>query len=489
MTDLRMPSLGADMDRGTLLEWKVQPGDAVHKGDIVAVIDTDKSDIEIESFHDGTVETLLIQPGDEVEVGTPIATLAEVGAPVPAGATAPAVPAVVTAAPVEAPSPAARVPVAVSGDGHAGPGRHHVVRSPLVRRYAEEHHVDVDHVDGTGPGGVVTRADVERAAAAIEARGGRPRSSPLARRLAEARGIDLTAVTGSGPDGAVVAADLDRATPAEPAPPPLTPPPPARSRGPGSLRDTAPRDLPGGGGQVAPIPPAAAAAAARAPARDRTAETRRATAGLMARSKREIPHYYLSTTIDMSRALTWLEETNRDRSVAERILPAALLLKATALAVREVPRLNGWWIEGALQVADSVDLGVGVSLRGGGLIAPAIAAADGRSLPQLMQALREVVARARGGRLRASDIVDPSITVTNLGDQGVEAVHGVIYPPQVAIVGFGAVVERPWAVEGMLTVRPLVTASLAADHRATDGHEGARFLTLLANRLQEPETL
>lgn len=469
MTDLRMPSLGADMDRGTILEWKVAPGDAIHKGDVVAVIDTEKSDIEIETFHDGVVAELLLPVGAEVEVGTPIATLVAAGEPV-AGEPAGAEPAAVDApTPVEArpePEPATTPPTGTADGREAAPtpdARHHVVRSPIVRRLAEAAHVDIDAVAGTGPGGTVTRHDVElaaelRTAAATgdqqRTAGGRPPSSPLARRLAAERGLDLTTVTGSGPGGAVVAVDLDRAA--------------------GRPSDGADIALP------APAP---------AHRRDRTAETRRATGELMARAKREIPHYYLSTTIDMRAAMDWLARTNAELPVTERILSAALLLKATAVAVREVPRLNGWWIDGELQPADAVDVGVGVSLRGGGLVAPAIPAADGRTVTQVMTALREVVARARSGRLRASDLIDPSITVTNLGDQGVESVFGVIYPPQVAVVGFGAVLERPWAVDGMLTVRPLVTASLAADHRATDGHEGARFLSILDRRLQEPETL
>ena len=215
---------------------------------------------------------------------------------------------------------------------------------------------------------------------------------------------------------------------------------------------------------------------------------RHAIGELMARSKREIPHYYLATTIDLAPATAWLAERNAQRPVTERLLPAALLLKATALAGREVPAVNGFW-DGGFQPAPGVHLGVAVSLRAGGLVAPAIHDADALTLDELMAALRDLVERARAGRLRSSEMSDPTLTVTNLGDQGAEEVHGVIYPPQVALVGFGRIVERPWAADGLLGVRPTVRATLAADHRATDGHVGSLFLATIDTLLRAPEEL
>ena len=216
---------------------------------------------------------------------------------------------------------------------------------------------------------------------------------------------------------------------------------------------------------------------------------RAAIAALMARSKKEIPHYYLQATVDLSPALGWVRERNEGRGVADRLVPAAVLLKATALAVRRVPEVNGFFVDGGFQPSEHVHLGVAVALRGGGLVAPALHDADTLSMDDLMAALKDLVARARAGRLRGSEMSDPTITVTNLGDQGVELVHGVIYPPQVALVGFGRVVERPWAVDGMLTVRPVLTATLAADHRVTDGHRGGLFLAAIETLLQKPEEL
>lgn len=216
---------------------------------------------------------------------------------------------------------------------------------------------------------------------------------------------------------------------------------------------------------------------------------RQAIARLMARSKREIPHYYLRETIDLSRAMAWLHDRNRELDVTERLVPAALLLKAAAVAAREVPALNGFWIDDQFVPGQGIHLGCAISLRGGGLITPAIHDAAGLSPLELMSSLRDLVTRARSGRLKGSELTDATITVTNLGDQGVELVFGVIYPPQVALVGFGKVVERPVAANGMVGVRPVVTATLAADHRATDGYTGARFLTALTDQLQRPEDM
>jgi pyruvate dehydrogenase E2 component (dihydrolipoamide acetyltransferase) len=216
---------------------------------------------------------------------------------------------------------------------------------------------------------------------------------------------------------------------------------------------------------------------------------RRAIAAAMARSKREIPHYYLSVDIDVSRARAWLEAENTRRPVAERLLFAAVLLKASALAVRLVPEVNGFFVDGTFRPSKAVHLGVAISLRHGGLVAPAIHDADTKTISELQAALNDLVARARAGRLRSSELSDSTITITNLGDQGVGAAFGVIYPPQVALVAFGNVGERPWASGGMLGVRPVVTASLSADHRVSDGHRGGLYLAEIDRLLQKPEEL
>ncbi|MFF8990444.1 dihydrolipoamide acetyltransferase family protein [Streptomyces sp. NPDC014983] len=454
MAEFTMPSLGADMDEGTLQEWLVQPGDLVHKGDPVAVVETAKSAIEVECFATGRMGELLVEPGTTVPVGTPLAliepTAEGAGRPGKAEEEPPVRPA---PAPVS-PAPVSPTPVSAPTAGQDGG---HIEAGPLVRHLAEQTGVDLEAVRGSGPGGRLTRTDVERAAVATTAAGqARVRATPLARRLAAELDIDLATVTGTGRDSTVRAADVREAAPGPAAPPP---------------RHVA-----------APTPPAH-------PPEDRTAAMRQAIAALMTRANRDIPHYYLSTTIDMAPAMDWLHEHNRRSPVTERILPAVLLLKAAALAAREVPALNGFWADDHFTAGEGVHLGVAVSLRGGGLVAPALHDADALGLRELMTGLKDLVARARTGRLRSSEVSDPTITVTNLGDQGVEAVFGVIYPPQVALVGFGRVVDRPCAVDGLLGVRPVVTATLSADHRATDGATGAHYLMAVDHLLQNPEQL
>ena len=372
MADLVMPSLGADMDAGTLVEWRIAPGATIARGDIVALIETQKATMEMESFVAGVVEELLVAPGTKVAVGTPLAR-------VRATAGAVAAPAV----PTEPPVPE------------------------------------------------------------------RVRSSPAARRLARERGIDLRAITGTGPSGAIVLHDVAGVSAA---PPVATAPAPAPRR--------------------AKAPPV-------------TGPVRDAIAAAMSRSKREIPHYYLAHTISLRRATDWLAAHNAGRPVQHRVLPGAVLLRAVTRALWDVPELNGHWIDGAFRPAERVHLGVAVSLRTGGVIAPAILDADEKSVDEVMAELRDLVVRARAGRLRSSELTEATITVTSLGERGCEAVWGVIAPPQVAIVGFGAVLDRPWAAAGAVAVHPTVVATLAADHRVSDGHRGGLFLAALDHHLQE----
>jgi pyruvate dehydrogenase E2 component (dihydrolipoamide acetyltransferase) len=222
---------------------------------------------------------------------------------------------------------------------------------------------------------------------------------------------------------------------------------------------------------------------------DSAARMRQAIAGAMAQSKREIPHFYLGATVDVQRALAWLAEENAHRSIEARLLPAALLIKAVALALRDVPAMNGFWTNGAFGPGAGIHPGVAISLRGGGLVAPAIHDADRKDLSALMDALKDLVARARAGGLRSSELTDATITITNLGEQGVEVGYGIIYPPQVALVSFGRIVDQPMAIEGQVVVRPAIHATVSADHRAVDGHLAGRFLAAVGRYLQEPEAL
>ncbi|HEX6954009.1 MAG TPA: 2-oxo acid dehydrogenase subunit E2 [Agromyces sp.] len=491
MPELRMPSLGADMEHGKVVEWLVKPGDYVHRGDLVAAVDTEKTVMEIESFEEGVVAEYLVDLGETVPVGTPIARVTGTPADVPPPAPTDAAGRALAPELPTPPEPATR-PAEVHADAHPDGGR----VTPPIRHLAHQLGVDVEGITGTGRHGAVTRSDVEAAASAVAPRpeepaalsgraargGGRVRSSPRARRLADELDVDLTAVRGTGPDGAVTEADVRGAAAA-----------PVGRTGPAEAEPTV---RAAGGTETAalaepagPATPAPERRSARAAAAERVASLRRAIGALMARSKREVPHYYLSTTIDLGRALDWMREVNAGRPISERLVPAALLLAATARAAREVPDVNGLYVDDAFRPSTAVHLGVAVALRGGGLVAPAIRDADSMPLDELMAALRDLVARARAGRLQRAEMTDPTITVTNLGDLGVEAVFGVIYAPQVALVGFGRVTEQPWARDGMIGVHPVVTASLSADHRVSDGLRGGRFLSRIDELLQNPEGL
>ncbi|MGB7540430.1 MAG: dihydrolipoamide acetyltransferase family protein, partial [Burkholderiales bacterium] len=230
------------------------------------------------------------------------------------------------------------------------------------------------------------------------------------------------------------------------------------------------------------------AAAAKTPT-DRNAEMRKAIAAAMSRSKREIPHYYVSETIPMRKAAVWLARENEGRPVTGRLLMGVLQLKAVALALKKYPELNGFYRSGGFEPGKGIHIGVAISIRQGGLIAPALHDVDNKNLAELMRELSDLVKRARAGSLRSSEMSDPTVTVTNLGEQGSDTVFGVIYPPQVALVGFGRVAERPWTEGGELHAMPVVAASLSADHRVSDGHRGALFLTELREVLQRPEEL
>jgi pyruvate dehydrogenase E2 component (dihydrolipoamide acetyltransferase) len=414
MADFVMPSLGADMESATLVKWHVKPGDVVKRGDIIAEVDTDKGIIDVECFQSGVIERLVIEPGAKIPVGALLAVIQ--GGETPAASPAPvSTPAVVTDVP-------------------------HVHASPLAKKVAMELGVDLNQLigQGTGPGGLIDREDVENAAkTTVTPQPSRVRISPLARRRAEELHVDLTQMKGSGPGGAIEAADIQRAATA------------------------------------APLKPGDS--------------MRRAIAAAMAKSKREIPHYYLQTHIDMSAMLAWLQAENAKRGIKDRLLPVVPLLKAIAKALIDVPQLNGFWIDGQHRVSEAIHLGFAISMKGGGLVAPAIHDVDKKSCDELMADLRDLIPRARSGRLRSSEMTDATITITSLGDLGVESVFGVIYPPQVAIVGLGKVLEQPWAKDGMLGVHPVMNATLAADHRATDGHLGAQFLEALNRHLQTPD--
>lgn len=282
------------------------------------------------------------------------------------------------------------------------------------------------------------------AAARPAATGARVLASPLARRRARELGVDLATVS-PGRAGRITAEDVERAA----------------------------------------VHTAAAAPAADEP-RDPKEAMRRAIAANMARSKREIPHYYLWHTVDVTDAVAWLRQVNDARPVTERILLAALLARAVAKAAVAAPELNGSFVDGALRSSATVNLGFATAQRGGGLIAPAILDAHTLSLDATMKAISDLVQRVRAGGLKGREMTAGTLTLSSLGDQGVDGLLPVIQWPQVAIVGAGRVVERPWVVAGSMAVRSTLALTLAGDHRASDGHRGARFLQAIEKNLCTP---
>jgi pyruvate dehydrogenase E2 component (dihydrolipoamide acetyltransferase) len=390
MAEFAMPILGADMKAGTLTEWRKQVGDRIARSEIIAEIETDKADVEVECFLSGVVEQLLVEPGDTVPVGTPLAIIRVKGEAAAARAPAPAPPA-----------PAPAIPSAA-----------------------------------------------RRPTAPPAAPGARLRVSPSARQLAEQLGVDLTAVAGTGPDGRIMRRDIESAAAA----------------------------------RVAPAKPAEEAL-------DRQARMRQAIAAAMSRSAREIPHFHVTLDIDLSRTMNWLTRHNKARSLKERVLYVAPLIKAVSFALREFPELNATWEQDRVVLKPTIHVGVAVSIRGGGLVAPALHETDRQSLDELMDNFRDLVQRARAWKLRSSELSDPTITVTSLGEEGADAVLGLVYPPQVGLVGFGRMRQRPWSAGKRIVTRPTITASLSADHRVIDGHRGSLFLAAVDRLLQEPAKL
>ncbi|MFI5303342.1 MAG: dihydrolipoamide acetyltransferase family protein [Nitrospiria bacterium] len=362
MSEFLMPSLGADMSAGTLVAWRKKKGDYVKRGDIIAEVETEKAVIEIEVYSTGVIDEILVQPGEKVPVGTPLAVIREEG------------------------------------------------REEDLRL----------------------------------------RVSPLARKVAQEKGVDLKKIQGTGTDGAIRMSDIEKAAEAK--------------------------------SERATVVPAEISV-------DRKLRMRQTIASAMARSKREIPHYYLGTTINMNPAVAWLSNQNLNRAPIDRILYGVLLIKAVALALKEVPELNAIWENDQVVLKNEVHVGVAISLRQGGLVAPAIHQTDKLSLDELMGRLSDLVKRARSNSLKASELSDPTITVSNMGEQGVEILFGIIYPPQVALVGFGKLLERPWSVEGKVVSLPVITATLSGDHRVSDGHRGGIFLSAVERLLQSPEDL
>lgn len=390
-----LPSLGSDMEAGTLVEWLVAPGDKVHRGDVVAVIETQKGAVEIECFQDGTVEALLVETGENLPVGAP---LAQIRAKNECAAQVSHKPSADSKMTTTSETSGAIEPVAARKPPTVTSSAEVVAASPAARRRARELNVNLAEIEGSFPGGNIVLADVE-------------------------------------------AAVLGEAT--------------HRSDKPLSASEN----------------------------------MRQAIGAAMTQAKRTIPHFYLSQQIDIQPAMSWLAVHNERVSPAERILIGAMFVRAAVHAAKSVGTMNGHFTNGRFLPADGVNVGVAVALRGGGLVAPALIGADDMTLVETMQGMRDLVSRARSGRLRNSEMTKGTITVSSLGEGGAEAMTGVIFPPQVALVCLGTPQVRPWVVSDEIIPRQVVTLTLSVDHRVSDGRQATQFISSFSEVISDPETL
>ena len=443
-----MPALELAQETGKLLHWIKSPGDMVRKGEPIAEIETDKVTVELEAPASGVLQQVTAREGDVVPVGHTIAVIADSSPPL---------------------SP----PGNVQGEGPGGEGTSSDTRikaSPLARKVAEEHGVDLAHVRTAS--GKIEKADVlayveSRRGVAAPGNGGPAHhvpgtpapaiaASPKARRLAAERGIDLRALKGSGPAGAVLAMDVPEVVLAPPqiAPVPTTEP------------LTTPEPLGGEGEKVGTV--------------------WRVMAERMSASWTSAPHFFLVREVNVARLGAWLAKARAQTGV--RVTYTDLLIKLVAAAIVRHPRVAVSWKDGAIERHPDVNVGLAVALEDG-LVVPVIHRADTLGLEEIARRREDLVARAQAGKLRPADIQGGVFTVSNLGMYGVDAFSAIVNPPQAAILAVGRITERVIPVDSRPAVQPTMVLTLSCDHRALDGARGARFLGALADLIEEPLAL
>jgi len=420
--EVTMPQMGADMTEGTLVKWFKSVGDQVTRGDIIAEIETDKANVELEAFESGTLIKLVAQEGDVVPVGEVIAVL---------GAENEAAPEVERKAP-------------------PGPDKREI--EPEVKAASQ--------APASAPAASAVR-EPEPAAAAAPA-DGRVRISPVARKIAEEAGYDYRALKGTGPDGRILRKDVEAAI----------------ARGDGRAAAAA----------AVPAPATATRAAATTAGTEGLSRMRQAIARRMTQSKTTAPHYYLTLDIDMTAALEFRQQINSSATEEQRVSINDLVVKACAIALERHPKFNAEFAETSIQLHDRINICIGVALDDG-LIAPAILDCQAKSLGRIAVETKDLIERAKAGHLKADEYSAGTFTITNLGAYGVETLIGIINPPQAAILGVGSVMARPAVREGQVVVRQLMKVALSADHRVTDGAEGARFIKEIQNLLEAPAAL
>jgi len=460
MPTVIMPKMGDAMEEGTLLKWLKGVGETVEAGEPIAEIETDKVTLELEAEEGGVLTQTLVGEGESVPVGTPVATIGEESEAErrPGGETESEAVANGRAAAEAAP---ARAPAAVGGNGAA-----RAVPAPEAPA----------QVGGNGAG------------APPRAPGERLRASPLVKRLAAEHGIDLTNVAGSGPGGRIIKDDiaslLTGATRVAPAPTPAAAP-----AAPAAAPQPAPAPLPTVVESEAPAAVAPPPAGRPAGEVRELSRIRRTTGKRMAEAKRTIPHFYVTAEIDMAPAMAFRARVNAEvGNEATKLTFNDLIVKAAALALREFPNLNTSYQNDQLVAHPNIDINIAVALDGG-LIAPFIPNADEKSLGAISRLTKDLANRARHGGLKPEEYQGGTFTVSNLGMFDVDQFIAVINPPQAAILSVGSIQEQPVVQEGEIAVGHRMKVAVAADHRVTDGAEVARFLGAIKRYLQNPMLL
>jgi len=425
-TDITLPKLSDTMDEGKVLRWLKRVGDHVSAGEVIAEVETDKADMEVEAASDGVISEIRVPAGETAAVGAVLAVLdgaakgiaskpeAEAAKP-NAGAQADADRSVAEEKPERAAQPA---------------------RKP-------------DEARAERPGAAAQPA---RAAAPVPSPAAseplrKPRASPLAQRLARERGVDLGQVRGSGAEGKIVARDVEAPSPA-----------PAEGR-------------------------AVRAAPEFAPGRLELSKMRQSIARRMTEAKQTIPHFYVTADIEMDEALRLIDAFKQQ--VDPKVTVSHLVAKAAALALLAHPRVNGQWLDGAVEIPAAINIGLAVAVEDG-LIVPVIHGCEALSLRELAVEARRLVAAAREGRFAGDDLKGGTFSISNLGILDVDEFAAIINPPQAAILAVGSIKTRPVVRHGALAVGKTMRVTLSCDHRQLNGVEGAQYLETLRSILENP---
>lgn len=427
---LTMPKLGFDMAEGTLINWVKNVGDTIEKGAVIAEIETDKATIEIEAQAGGTILKFLAEPGDVVEVGAPIAYVGEEGEEV-------------------GDEPAA---------AKAAPAEEEAEEAPAAEEPAEEAAPAKEPAAATAETGDEAKSDLPDGV----------KASPVARRIAEERGVDLGQVKGSGPGGRIVKKDVED-FPVEEAPAA-----PSAKAAPSAAPTIAEQPtygkVPSEGVEVKDI-----------------SKLRSRIGKRMVQSKQQVPHFYVTTEVDVAEALALRKQLNESAPDDDKISVNDLIVKATALTLRQFPNLNSHYYGDKIVRHEHINIGIAVALPDGGLINVVSHDADKVAIGTMARINRDRVTRAREGKVRADEVEGSTFSVSNLGPYEVDHFSAIINPPEAGIIAIGAAKKVPIVLEdNTIGIGMRMKATISVDHRVSDGAEAAEFLQVFKNLLENP---